>query len=325
MSRTSLLRDAYEREGYIIVRNLLDKKTLMLLAAKVMQQLNSHRVTDGFTCTGQPRFKEPLQPDADILKFTDAIRSELTEVLFQTEPVMEMMKELLDTEEVFVHPIKWIRGLAPMDSSLHCSPGVHQDFPELQGSSRQITMWAPFFYVDESSGSLPVYNKKSGETLLPLELAVNPSGWQVCPAVLGNKNVFELNPGDVLLFNTFTPHGGATNTGEGWRCSIEARFQPLADPLASSNVAKPLLTQDWHVFYEGWKTWGFYWKDRHPPLLEFDPSWERWRDLTAIAEAGKGNRNALVALEIAAQFAMSEPIRCCAQHLLESFQPDDDQ
>ncbi|KPW91514.1 MULTISPECIES: phytanoyl-CoA dioxygenase family protein [Pseudomonas syringae group] len=320
MSRLSLLKDAYEREGYVIVRELLDNTTLKLLAAKVLQQLSSNRVTNGFTCGGQPRFKEPLQPDADLLKFADAMRCELTEELFQNPRVMEVMRGLLDTEDVFVHPVKWIRGLAPVDSSLHCSPGVHQDFPELQGSGRQITLWAPFFHVDEGSGSLPVYNKKPGETLLPLELALNPSGWQVCPEVLGHKNVFELNPGDVLLFNTFTPHGGATNTGEGWRCSIEARFQPLADPLAISNFAKPLLTQDWQTFYEGWDTWGFYWKDRHPPLVEFDPSWERWRDLTAIGEAVKGNKNAVMALEIAAQFGMSEPIRSCAQRLLESFE-----
>ena len=155
---------------------------------------------------------------------------------------------------------------------------------------------------------------------MPLELEVNPSGWQVCSDVLGSKNIFAPHPGDVLLFNRFTPHGGATNTGEGWRCSIEARFQPLADPLASSNVAKPLLAQDWHVFCEDWNTWGFYWTDRHPPLVEFDPSWERWRDLTAIGEGGKGNNDSVVALEIAAQFRTSESIRSSAQRLLESFQ-----
>ncbi|AZD49597.1 phytanoyl-CoA dioxygenase family protein [Pseudomonas chlororaphis] len=320
MSRLPLLKDAYEREGYVVVRGLLDRTMLELLASKVTQQLNRDGVADGFTSTGQPRFREPLLPDPEFLKFAEAVSSELTEGLFQDPRVMDVMKALLNTEEVFVHPNKWIRGLAPLDSSLHCSPGVHQDFPELQGSSRQITLWAPFFYVDEGSGSLPVYNKKLGETLLPLELALNPSGWQVCSEVLGDKNVFELSPGDALLFNTFTPHGGATNTGEGWRCSIEARFQPLSDPLAISNFAKPLLTQDWQTFYQGWDTWGFYWKDRHPPIIEFDPSWERWRDLTAIGEAIKGNENAVAALEIAAQFGVSEPIRSCAQRLLESFE-----
>jgi hypothetical protein len=46
--------------------------------------------------------------------------------------VIEVMKLLFDTDEVFVHPIKWVRGLAPLDSSMHSSPGVHQDFPELR-------------------------------------------------------------------------------------------------------------------------------------------------------------------------------------------------
>lgn len=325
MNGLSPLKDAYEREGYVVVRELLDSRTVALLAEKVIEQLRKHRITDGFTEIGQPRFKAPEQPDPDFLRFVDVMRSELTEALFQAPKVIEVMKLLLDTDEVFVHPIKWVRGLAPLDSSMHSSPGVHQDFPELQGSGQQITLWAPLFNVDERSGSLPVYNKKPGETLLPLELALNPSGWQVCPDVLGAKNVFALGPGDVLLFNTFTPHGGATNTGEGWRCSIEARFQPLAEPLALSNFAKPLLMQDWQTFYEGWRTWGFYWRDRHPPIIPFDPSWEHWRDLTAIGEAVKGNRNAVAALEIAAGFGMSEPIKSCAQGLLESFECSDDQ
>lgn len=144
MSRLSLLKDAYEREGYVVVRGLLDRTMLELLASKVTQQLNRDGVADGFTSTGQPRFREPLLPDPEFLKFAEAVSSELTEGLFQDPRVMDVMKALLNTEEVFVHPNKWIRGLAPLDSSLHCSPGVHQDFPELQGSSRQITLWAPF-------------------------------------------------------------------------------------------------------------------------------------------------------------------------------------
>ncbi|MEA3172003.1 MAG: hypothetical protein QOI97_4951, partial [Pseudomonas sp.] len=189
MNGLSPLKDAYEREGYVVVRELLDRQKLALLAEKLIQQLRKHRITDGFTEIGQPRFKEPEQADPDFLKFVDVMRSELTEELFQAPKVIEVMKLLFDTDEVFVHPIKWVRGLAPLDSSMHSSPGVHQDFPELQGSGQQITLWAPFFNVDEGSGSLPVYTKKPGETLLPLELALNPSGWQVCPDVLGAKNV----------------------------------------------------------------------------------------------------------------------------------------
>ncbi|SDX08695.1 Ectoine hydroxylase-related dioxygenase, phytanoyl-CoA dioxygenase (PhyH) family [Pseudomonas syringae] len=320
MDRLASLKEAYERQGYVLVRDLLDCETLTLLEAKLVQQLSSNGIMDGFTCTGQPRFIEPQQPDPSLLTFADAIRCEWSEVLFQDRRVTEIIKAVLGIEEIFVHPIKWIRGLAPDTSSLHCSPGVHQDFPELQGSGRQVTLWAPFFFVNEATGSLPVYNKKPGETLLPLELALNPSGWQVRPDVLGDKNVFELNPGDVLLFNTFTPHGGATNIGEGWRCSIEARFQPMDDPLAISNLDKPLLARDWTEFYSGWETWAFYWKDRHPPLVEFDPSWEHWRDLTAISEATKENKAAVAALEIAAQFGVSETTRSRARYLLDAYE-----
>lgn len=320
MNELSRLRGAYEREGYIVVRELLDIPTLKALSNKIIQQLERHNVTDGFTSAGQPSFKEPLQADSSLLNFSEVMRSELTEWLFQDAKVISLMKEILNTEEVFVHPIKWIRGLAPVDSSLHSSPGIHQDFPELQGSSRQITLWAPFFHVDEYSGSLPIYSKKPKDTLLPLELALNPSGWQVRPQVLGNRNIVDLSPGDALLFNTFTPHGGSSNKGTGWRCSIEARFQPLADPLAITNFSKPIVAQDWQTFYEGWSTWGFYWKSRHPPLVEFDTSWERWRDLMAIAEASQGNKNAVAALEIAARFGVSEPVRQCAQNLLDSFE-----
>ena len=87
MNRLSPLKDAYAREGYVVVRELLDSRTMALLAEKVIEQLRKHRITDGFTEIGQPRFKAPEQPDPDFLKFVDVMRSELTEALFQAPEV----------------------------------------------------------------------------------------------------------------------------------------------------------------------------------------------------------------------------------------------
>ncbi|MBX7275564.1 hypothetical protein K2E95_07135 [Pseudomonas sp. ERGC3:01] len=175
------------------------------------------------------------------------------------------------------------------------------------------------FNVDERSGSLPVYNKNQVKPCYRSSWHSTHQDGKSAPTCWAQKTSSHYVR-VMYCCSIRLPRTGATNTGKGWRCSIEARFQPLAEPLALSNFAKPLLTQDWQTFYEGWRTWGFYWRDRHPPLIPFDPSWEHWRDLTAIGEAVKGNKNAMAALEIAARFGMSEPVKSCAQGLLESFE-----
>jgi hypothetical protein len=322
MSRSKL--DAavasYNETGHAVVRSLLDLGRLGSIQETIAAQLRRTGVTDGtMTDRGQLRY-EPRE-DEEPLDFllSSTARSQDLEALYHAPAVLDLVSALLGDEEVFVHPLKHLRALPPDVSDLSFPAGEHQDFPELQGSLRQVTMWTPLFRASPSTGSLPVFLRGRETAVLPMKVADNPSGWAIDGAFLQGEARYDLAPGDVLVFNTLTPHGGSRNSGDGIRVSAEARFQPLSDPIVDGLLAKPLIAEDWDAHYEGWDAGlAHYWRERHPATVPFDDTWERWRDITAVDEARRGNEDAYQALQIAARFARNEPTRREAGRLLEA-------
>jgi hypothetical protein len=53
--------------------------------------------------------------------------------------------------------------------------------------------------------------------------------------------------------------------------------------------------------------------------LASDRSWERWRNVTALQEALRGNRDAVVGLKIARQFSTDAQIRCDVETVLSEW------
>lgn len=309
--------ETYLKRGFAVARDVADRDTVLAVRAIAKSLMVENGLTDGqITSAGQLRY---LQGDhlAGARRVAEELtRCELLETLARSPRISAVVDELLGGN-VFIHPVKWVRTLPPQASDLSNPAGVHQDFPELQGSLNQVTMWCPIFDVGPDTGSLPVYEAGTPRRILPMRIADNPSGWEISPASLGAPSVFHLGPGDALFFNTLTPHGGSVNIGPGWRVSVEIRFQPLADPIAETNLARPILGGSWDDHYEGWVRYGHYWRERQPVTSRFDDTWERWRDLAAI-DAGQGERGgeAFSALTIAARFAKSSLVRDEAARLL---------
>lgn len=238
------------------------------------------------------------------------------EAAVQSNRVTDVVAELLGVSEVFVCPQKVFRALPPATSAFHDPAGVHQDYPELQGSLRQLTMWLPLTSADASTGALPVYPGSHRDGVLPLTLADNPSGWTIDPAFLAKPQVPGLLAGDAIVFTTFTAHGGATNMGTGWRLSIDLRFQPLEDPICDLALTLPGMPFGWDDLHRGWQEYAHYWARRCPSQVPFDPSWSKWRDLEALRVGRGGDPTAIPALLIARSRAESA-IRTTAASILE--------
>lgn len=304
-------RQSLREQGFAIARRLIHREAFGDITRMIVADLAAHALGDGSVGSGgQPRYVPAAGGDLSTgLDLVEVNRSEHVEALFHSRSVLEFVAHLLELDSldaIFIHPVKLVRGLPPESSELHYPAGVHQDYPELQGSTRQLTMWVPLFPVTVESGGLPIY-PIGNRRLLPLVLAENPSGWQVDPSHLGNAVVPSLAVGDALVFSTFTPHGGSVNRGEGWRFSVECRFQPIDDVIAETNLS-PITAPTWDEHYRGWNKFAHYWRYSRPPTVAFDHSWERWRDLTALQEAQRGNPDARVGLEIARRFGTDPKI-----------------
>ncbi|MGW6624498.1 phytanoyl-CoA dioxygenase family protein [Nocardia sp. NPDC055002] len=323
LSTFTAARESLRERGFAVARKLMSVEAFDEIEQIVVADLMRHGLTDGtLGVYGQPRYVPVPEGDSSAgLDLCEINRSEQVEALFHSRDVLDLVAHLLglaSVDTIFIHPIKLVRGLPPTASDLHSPAGVHQDYPELQGSTRQLTMWIPLFPVAGDSGGLPIYpiNRRR---LLPLILAENPSGWEVDPIYLGDSFTPRLTRGDALIFSTFTPHGGSVNRGDGWRFSVECRFQPIGDPIAETNL-KPFTSTSWDLHYRGWDKYSHYWRHRQPPSVPFDHSWERWRDITALQEAQRGNLRARVGLEIASQFGTDPEIVRAADSVLREWE-----
>jgi ectoine hydroxylase-related dioxygenase (phytanoyl-CoA dioxygenase family) len=307
----------YRRYGFSVIRRLLDPELLRPMQAAAADQLKSRGVTDGTaTSKGQLRYVARDAEESSDFLLSEASGLEAVEECFQSAELLEGVGTLLGTDEVFSHPNKYLRAVPPWESLLSYPAGVHQDYPELQGSPNQLTMWVPLFSATEETGCLPIFESLAPASILPMRLADNPSGWEVRPEVLGRRHAFDFEPGDVLVFNTFTPHGGSRNEGEGIRVSLESRYQPLSDPICEANLTRPTVAVDWDTHYADWTgQWRHYWQDRHPRTIAFGDSWERWRDIESLKEGLRGNVDALGALQIAVEFGRDPAVRATAKRL----------
>lgn len=311
------LREQYASRGHAFLPSLVDETRLRPIQDAITRHLVTRGLSDGTsTEMGQLKYVAGREESVADVILSSTARMEALESIAQDGDVLAIVRHLIGCNEIFVHPIKWIRVVPPEGSILSYPAGVHQDYPELQGSLRQLTLWISIFPSTDDSGGLPLYDRPSRRGVLPLELADNPSGWTIPEHYLEGRTAHEFGSGDAVAFNTLTPHGGARNTGAGWRASLEVRFQPLDDPISEHNLQRPVLADSWDDHYRDWTQYAYYWRERHPTPIQFDDTWERWRDLEAIESGMRGDEIAIVALEIAAQFARSSVVRDVAKSLL---------
>lgn len=157
-----------------------------------------------------------------------------------------------------------------------------------------------------------MYGALSETKLLPLVLSESgDSGWEVDPSVLKSAQHYSLEVGDCLVFTSFTPHGGSVNNTGRVRFSVELRAQCEGTELSRDLWERPLFGRDWDEVSEGARR--LLDEGRFIPV-EFDRTWERWRDLAAIySSPSQASRRAL---EIASNFAPDMNVRADAARLL---------
>ncbi|GAB2677919.1 hypothetical protein GCM10027194_07610 [Thalassiella azotivora] len=246
-------------------------------------------------------------------------RQEALHRLAHRSELVQYMGQLMGAaaDDVLVHPYKVLRWQWPGEDP--GTAGVHQDYPELQGSERQLTMWIPFHCVDSDTGALPIYRGSHLRGVRALELADNPSGWQTRLRPGERPDVGRLRPGDVLIFTTFTVHGGAVNRTSTFRLSMDARYQPVADPLCASAVELPGFPYSWSETCAEWSPeMAHYWERLPLRLHVARDTWERWRDREALRLGSQGDSTALTALALAADGSPDPAVRDEARAILRS-------
>lgn len=283
--------------GFAVLRDVHDPALITCLQSEVIEELDSVGAIEPWSGQGQPVFRAGTDDRVPrVAHLPQTRRSERLNSLANNASLLQELATLYGSE-VFVHPNRLTRAVPPDREEWAVAPSVHADCFELQGSLRQVTMWSPLFPVTENTGTLPVFSSKNGN-LAPSGLTLssdNQSGWTLDPEHLGRRHVFDLQPGDALLFYATTAHGGSVNDGTGWRVSVEMRFQPLADPICR-DALKPYDGSTWEEVQNHWRIKDVSWKHQPLETIDFDPLWEDWRAIESINRGSRGDETAIQGL-----------------------------
>lgn len=173
-----------------------------------------------------------------------AVSPELLSLASHPE-LIEMAKFLLNSDTIGCHNRTLILMSLP-HQTWHLGHW-HQDWHYNRGPYSTVTFYIPLHRVTSKNGSLLLALQEHQQGPLPhedgkkSEKAIKTK-WETLPEAItsqfGNVIATELNRGDILCFNSLTPHSAQVNQSETIRFVLNFRYLDLTDPN--------YLAKGWH-------------------------------------------------------------------------------
>lgn len=229
------LLKSFDDNGFVVLKDIIPKPRVdayiegfrTLLAGSLNSETLQHNATDLVellaacvkNCTTEEYLGMlkvyVLSVASKQMMFSDDLIHLLSQVFGHSNisqignPVMHVVGERLKLTERAIH--------APF----------HQDWPALRSSNRTIVCWLPIVgAVGDASLLLKPGSHKSGV----FESDARSSVFEVTRDVLDSFETvsFDLDPGDVILFDSFLLHGSVPTENE--RVAISFRFEDISCP-----------------------------------------------------------------------------------------------
>ncbi|MDG4765248.1 phytanoyl-CoA dioxygenase family protein [Solwaraspora sp. WMMD406] len=273
---TSGLRARLVRDGYLYLPGLLDPATV----AAVRQQVCAGLATVGWLPGGDhppggdrsPGGDHPPggdQADRELvcpagMRFDqNSFRSIYPAVqriedlhrLGHTPALTSLMRGLLGTD-VFCHPAKAARLVAPTPPEQPYATRAHQDFVVQRVSADVLTAWVALTPCDARRPGLCLIPGSHLAGFQPVDAATGGSRPIYLPVAPDDPRWASARyaPGDVVVFHSLTVHGAQANRSDRFRLSVDLRYQPSTDPMRAE-FAHPHgwpTTPDWPQLWGGW-------------------------------------------------------------------------
>lgn len=272
------LQQRLRRDGYLLVRGVLDTDKLLQLRNQITGILadlkwiaggaeqNSARLIGLAYREGEERYFDALDR---------LVRLEELYALAHDENLTRLLKNVLG-DSVFPHPLSITRLVFPGHPEITTPP--HQDYRNNQGTPNLTASWIPLGDCSQQEGGLAILEGSHRCGLLPIQYHLGPGnrGVALPPGLEQLRWVStDFKLGDVLLFPSLTVHSALHNTHpDNMRLSVDFRHQLEGEGLTPLCLEPHFGRCSWEDIYADWKSdqYKYYWKSKHYLQLPWDQS-----------------------------------------------------
>jgi len=245
------LRDRMDRDGYLLLRGLLDTDKVLSARRRVLQQLQDEGQLD----PSVPMMEGKARPDSKLFFNPEFAKKEnnpeLQELLYAPDGELMQFFESFLGGEVAHFTYTWLRCITGKATPSHCDI-VYMG----RGTRRLYTAWVPLGRAHFENGGLCVLEDSHKNERLqktygardvdsycinrendPAKTANGLNGWLTEDAnrirrQLGQRwLVSEYEPGDIVIFCMDLVHGGLDNRSDKLRLSSDSRYQLASEPI----------------------------------------------------------------------------------------------
>jgi len=282
-------RTGYERDGRVLLRSLIGPGEVATVRREVTRVLKRHGWTAGPPSEADPGAPipvrdgwNPLAPAAgDRAAYRDICALESLHRLGDHPALTAAAAGLLGDHDVLRHPRPVARVVAPAAGSPQTPTPPHQDHVNMQGGRRAVVAWIALTACPRRAGALEVALGSHRDGPRPHGLAPG-SGVLSCPVDPGDRWwSADLEPGDAILFDALSVHRALPNQSEGFRLSVDFRYQPRREPVCALTLGA-YGDLGWDEIYAGWRAPAgpagsapYYWRDMDLCVEPHDPAYCR--------------------------------------------------
>lgn len=301
LADATALRARMAEDGYLFLPGLLPATDVM----KVRRQMLACIAGAGWLRRDTPAESGiadlehfTVEPEARFMAvFNQQFALRDLQALQQHPALMSLFARLFDAP-VLAHPRFVIRNIFP-GKDAYTTP-AHQDYVHFQGSVACCAAWIPIGDCDAVMGGLQVAAGSHKSGLHDVRPTLGAGALEVADPLRGRWHYNPFRAGDVLIHNCLTVHKGVPNRSEALRLSIDARYQPVSEPIVEDSLFPHRRFTDWREVYAGWKAddpLKYYWRKFDLDIVPFDFSLYEQRDQLAFAMADNGDGKARGALQ----------------------------
>eukprot|EP00040_Diaphanoeca_grandis_P031347 m.187439 g.187439 ORF g.187439 m.187439 type:complete len:431 (+) comp32306_c1_seq4:283-1575(+) len=290
-SVATALQKAFSRDGFLFLRDVLPKDSVLDLRQDIIRILHDHAWIDstqpGDRCTiVGPGItpKVEVEEDKDYWPVFHKLQRLRSFHGLPHHPKLINVLDMLFGQRSFCHPRKLGRMFFPNHTAHRTPP--HQDWVFVQGEPPDsavlrgtITAWIPIGDVPVGMGGLCVLQSPSGrahqEVLQMTEMGPGVVG--INTSELESRGckwaTADYKAGDVLLLSSRAIHRGGDNAMKQMRLSMDARFAIAGAPITDGPLQVHYNKLSWDDVYESWATndpLRYYWKQDELNVVAFD-------------------------------------------------------